>query len=73
MDAHVFVDGNKRTGLAMCELVLRMNGYSIEFPHKEIVMEYASEVAARQFPLAPFTLWVDSLVAERIGQLFTVH
>jgi death-on-curing protein len=47
MSGHVFFDGNKRTGMAACELFLGLNGYIMDIDIEETI-PVALRVADRQ-------------------------
>jgi death-on-curing protein len=57
---HVFHDGNKRTGLAVCYTILAMNGYHL--PIDQIARDMVLQIANGQISLEDFTAWISSRV-----------
>lgn len=58
---HVFQDGNKRTGLMACQILLEINGYNLYLTRDDIVDEEVFvilEVAKSRMDLEEFTRWV---------------
>jgi death-on-curing protein len=61
---HPFVDGNKRTGHAVMELFLVLNGYEIDEDidnQERVILQVASGVLDR----IAFTEWVRSVISAR--------
>jgi death on curing protein len=54
---HSFIDGNKRTGVAITQIYLLENGYHWDFTQDEIV-DFAVGVAATRFTLDEITDWI---------------
>ena len=57
MTAHVFHDGNKRTAMEVCRLMLERNGYHLQLDLEES-LAVALQVAKKQITLEEFTLWI---------------
>lgn len=55
---HIFHDGNKRTGLEVCRLILELNGYQMQINRESV--EVALRVARSEMSLEEFTEWIDS-------------
>ena len=58
---HPFVDGNKRTGVAITQIYLLENGYHWEFTQTEIV-EFAIQTAASKLNLDEITAWIKGRI-----------
>ena len=59
---HTFFDGNKRTGVAVLKITLRVNGYDLTASDDELI-EMALAVAGKRDPrcsLEEFTVWIRS-------------
>lgn len=57
---HVFRDGNKRTGMMACALILDMNGYTLLRGYDDPeAKDVALQVAAGKMELSEFTAWVQ--------------
>src|ERR1041385_454778 len=56
---HPFVDGNKRTGVAITLIFLLENGYSWEFTQEDIV-RFGVDIAAKQLDLEEITLYIQT-------------
>lgn len=54
---HVFMNGNKRTGIAAAALFLRINGYRLKATNDEVV-EFTLEVAQSQRTTNEIALWL---------------
>ncbi len=54
---HVFVDGNKRTGIASLARFMHLNGFGLTLSQNEIV-EYAVGVAVDKPDLADIAIWI---------------
>ncbi len=59
---HIFHDGNKRTGLEACRLVLELNGY--RFRIDADCIDAALKVASGQLSLTDFIVWLESKTAK---------
>jgi death-on-curing protein len=55
---HVFMDGNKRTGMEAARLFLDLNG--VQFPIDNEVIEISERIAQGFLSLEQFTTWLDS-------------
>lgn len=53
---HVFNDGNKRTGMAACRLLLEMNGFEMHIDRQ--VIGVAIDVADGRVGVGEFTQWL---------------
>lgn len=58
--AHVFHDGNKRTGMEACRLMLDLNGYIMRID-KEVV-DTAIQVCEKGISFSDFVQWVEDRV-----------
>lgn len=58
---HIFVDGNKRTGMATCLQTLYVNGYELEIPSPEII-EIGVSIEEAQLSLEEFIAWLKSKI-----------
>ena len=56
---HPFIDGNKRTGVAITQIYLLESGYHWNFTQLEIV-DFAVGVAANKFALDEITSWIQN-------------
>jgi death-on-curing protein len=59
---HVFHDGNKRTGMEVCYVFLRLNGYEMRIARDVIdteVVDMALAIANGKVQLAEFTQWLE--------------
>ncbi len=63
---HPFVDGNKRTGHAVMEMYLLLNGYGIEATVDEQV-DIIVQVAAGEFRREQFVEWLRAHATESPG------
>lgn len=54
---HVFIDGNKRTGVATLARFLYINGYSLAATDQELV-EYTVKIATHTPDLADIAIWI---------------
>ena len=54
---HPFVDGNKRTGVAITQIYLLENGHEWNFNQAEIV-EFAVHIAAGKLGLEEIVVWI---------------
>ena len=54
---HPFIDGNKRTGVAITKIYLLENGYRWEYTQDEIV-DFAVNIAAGRLTLDNITEWI---------------
>jgi death on curing protein len=54
---HIFHDGNKRTGMEACRLVLDLNGYTLLIDHEAVTM--ALKIASGAADLPEFTRWIE--------------
>lgn len=57
---HVFQDGNKRTGMEGCRMLLHLNGYTMTMDQE--VVDVATQVAEGQLSLPKFVEWLDRRV-----------
>lgn len=54
---HPFIDGNKRTAFVAAQLFLRLNGYRIQAPHVDCVLNTLT-LAAGDLDEAAFAAWL---------------
>ena len=54
--AHVFHDGNKRTGMEICRMMLDINGHTMRIDRE--VIEIAIHVSTHQITFEKFVEWV---------------
>ncbi|QXL85340.1 type II toxin-antitoxin system death-on-curing family toxin [Comamonas sp. NLF-1-9] len=54
---HPFIDGNKRTAFVAAQLFLRLNGYRIQAPHVDCVLQTLA-LAAGDLQEADFAAWL---------------
>ncbi len=59
---HIFHDGNKRTGLEVCYVTLRLNGYEMQIDRD--ALEMALQIAKREVTLSEYTRWLERRVTE---------
>lgn len=57
---HVFVDGNKRTGMESARLFLEING--IDFPIDDEVISVSEEIATGNLSLEDFIDWMNQKI-----------
>ena len=60
---HVFLDGNKRTGMEACRLFLDINGYTL--PMDRQVIQLAVDIATHQVAFEDFVAWLSERVVQR--------
>ena len=58
--SHVFHDGNKRTGMEACRLMLDINGYVMRIDAE--VVDVAVQIASGDLELADFVEWLRARV-----------
>ena len=63
---HVFVDGNKRTGITCLELFLELNGYQLNTTAKEKEV-YTISLADSRPDLADVAYWIESHSKSNLG------
>ncbi len=61
--AHVFHDGNKRTGMEACRLLLDINGYVMQIDVE--VVNVAVQIASGELGFADFVQWLEARVQRR--------
>lgn len=54
---HVFIDGNKRTGIIVCARFLYQNGYTLSSTNKE-VEKFVLSVAAEKIDIQTIVVWL---------------
>ncbi|MEK6924075.1 MAG: type II toxin-antitoxin system death-on-curing family toxin [Candidatus Micrarchaeota archaeon] len=62
--AHAFTDGNKRTGLAVTDAFLELNGYSLEASPEELT-GFALAVASGQIKERQIKQWLETNVVKK--------
>jgi death-on-curing protein len=62
--AHVFHDGNKRTGMEACRLFLELNGYSMRIDSE--VVDMALAIATGKVTFIEFVQWIEKRVTKNI-------
>jgi len=62
---HVFHDGNKRTGMEACRLLLELNGYRMRIDSKAVQM--ALRVASGEVGFDDFVSWVQERTTKSTG------
>lgn len=67
-DGHVFVDGNKRTSLAVAETFLDLNGYRLAADN-ESLEKIALDVAKGKISLEELCLIMDGIVVRKFNNL----
>lgn len=60
---HVFHDGNKRTGMEACRLLLDLNGYVMQIDTE--VVDVAVQIASGELEFADFVQWLKARVEPR--------
>ena len=60
---HVFHDGNKRTGMEACRLLLDLNGYVMRIDAK--VVDVAVRIASGKMEFTDLVQWLEVRVAPR--------
>lgn len=58
--AHVFHDGNKRTGMEACRLMLDLNGYTMRIDRE--VIDIAIQICEKGVSFPNFVRWVESRI-----------
>jgi len=61
---HIFHDGNKRTGMESCRLMLDLNGYVMRIDKK--VVDTAIQIDGCSVSVADFIDWVEARVAKSV-------
>lgn len=56
---HVFIDGNKRTGITVCARFLYQNGYDLSATNEE-VEKFVLSVAAEKIEMSRIVAWLKS-------------
>lgn len=64
MTAHVFHDGNKRTGMESCRLMLDLNGYTMRIDKE--VKEVAIQTCEGKISFSDFVQWLETRVVESV-------
>ena len=59
---HVFHDGNKRTGIEACRILLELNGYEMMMDHE--VVDIALQIAKGEIDFAQFLHWLRCRTAQ---------
>ncbi|TET11981.1 MAG: type II toxin-antitoxin system death-on-curing family toxin [Candidatus Thorarchaeota archaeon] len=54
---HIFFDGNKRTGMEACRLLLEINGYQMKIDSQ--VIEMALDIANGEIEFPRFVKWLE--------------
>ncbi len=63
---HIFIDGNKRTGMICAFLFLRINGYVIkELLSDDEIVDVAIEISKGTMSLTELTVWFEEKVIEK--------
>lgn len=60
---HVFHDGNKRTGMEACRLMLDLNAYTMRID-KEVI-DVAIQICENQISFRDFVRWLEARVVEK--------
>lgn len=60
---HVFHDGNKRTGMEACRMLLDLNGYTMRIDQE--VVDVATHIAERELSFPQFVRWLEKTVEPR--------
>ncbi|HEY4511562.1 MAG TPA: type II toxin-antitoxin system death-on-curing family toxin [Candidatus Paceibacterota bacterium] len=55
---HVFVDGNKRTGIASAARFLYLNGYSLKVSNREMV-DFVLKIATKKVSIEETASWLE--------------
>lgn len=55
---HVFRDGNKRTGMFVCQAIVELNGYIMQFDME--LVDIAVQVAMNSISFEELTAWVEA-------------
>jgi len=55
---HIFIDGNKRTGMESCRLLLDINGYQLLIDRE--VVNVALQIAKNEIKFTDFIEWLKS-------------
>lgn len=58
--AHTFHDGNKRTGIESCRLMLDLNGYTMRIDRE--VIDVAIQICEGQISFRDFVQWLEARV-----------
>lgn len=58
---HVFIDGNKRTGIAACARFLYQNGYNLSTTNKELE-KFVLSVAVKKVKVSTIASWIKKHV-----------
>jgi death-on-curing protein len=53
---HIFIDGNKRTGMEACRLFLEINGYYLTIDDETVTM--ALSIAKNEIEFSTFLEWI---------------
>lgn len=59
---HVFHDGNKRTGVESCRLMLDLNGYTMKVDRE--VVDMAIQICEEQVSFGDFVQWLEERLVE---------
>jgi len=60
---HVFYDGNKRTGIEACRLMLDLNGYTMKIDRE--VIEVTVQICEGRISFPDFVQWVRSKITPK--------
>jgi len=55
---HLFVDGNKRTGITTTLIFLLLNGKTIDVSNKEII-QIVLDISAKKYPINEISSWLE--------------
>lgn len=62
---HVFIDGNKRTGITSCARFLYQNGYNLSATNKE-VERFVLSVASEKIEMSIIVAWLKKHAKKRL-------
>lgn len=57
---HIFIDGNKRTGLESCRLFLEINGFDLPIDHD--IVTIALKIAKKEITFLDFVEWLNKRI-----------
>ena len=60
---HIFIDGNKRTGMESCRLFLEINGYDLPIDNDIVIM--ALQIAKNETTFLDFVEWLNNHTTSR--------
>lgn len=68
ISGHIFHDGNKRTGMEVCRLMLDINGYTMKIDRE--IINIAVQICTHEITFEEFVEWLKNRVSERNSVMY---